>query len=134
MKIILDNNIWISFLIGKRLQLLERVFKNSYITVYVCEELIREFCDVANRPKIRRYISENDILETIKIMEAFCVYAKIIRRAVSGIRDEKDLYLLSLADSVKADYIITGDKDLLVIKSYKNTKIMTYNEFLAISF
>ena len=132
MKIILDNNIWISFLIGKRLQLLEKVFRSPHITVFVCEELIQEFCDVVKRPKIRRYISEKDILETIKIMEAFCVHAEISCEAVSGLRDEKDLYLLSLADSVKADYIITGDKDLLVIKSYNDTKILTYNEFLSI--
>jgi predicted nucleic acid-binding protein len=37
--------------------------------------------------------------------------------------------LLSLADTVQADYIVTGDKDLLVLQVHNQTKIVTYNDF-----
>ena len=35
------------------------------------------------------------------------------------------------ADEIEADYIITGDKDLLILQTHNQTKIVTYNEFIA---
>ena len=46
-------------------------------------------------------------------------------------RDVKDLYLLSLADTIPADYIISGDKDLLVLGKHNETRILDYNSFLS---
>ncbi len=129
MKIIIDTNLWISFLIGKRLSLLKKLLTNSDITVYVCDELIQEFKDVSQRGKIRKYIFEQDIWDTLKIMDAYCHFVSIKTKAQSPIRDAKDLYLLSLAETVHADYILTGDKDLLVLKAHLQTRILTYSEF-----
>ncbi|GAP73246.1 hypothetical protein SAMD00024442_7_58 [Candidatus Symbiothrix dinenymphae] len=42
------------------------------------------------------------------------------------------MYLLSLADTISANYIITGDKDLLVLKHHNQTPIITYTEFMTI--
>jgi predicted nucleic acid-binding protein len=50
-------------------------------------------------------------------------------KAQSSIRDAKDLYLLSLAETIQADYILTGDKDLLVLESHSQTQILTYSEY-----
>ena len=122
MKIIVDTNLWISFLIGKRLSLLKKLLTNSDITVYV-------FKDVSQRGKIRKYIFEQDIWDTLKIMDAYCHFVSIKTKAQSPIRDAKDLYLLSLAETVHADYILTGDKDLLVLKAHLQTRILTYSEF-----
>jgi len=55
MKILFDNNIWISFLIGKRLNTLMSVFSHPDVTVCYCDELEQEFLSVACRPKIRKY-------------------------------------------------------------------------------
>ena len=45
--------------------------------------------------------------------------------------DIKDLYLLSMAESIPADYLVTGDKDLLVLKNHQNTLIITFAEFIS---
>ncbi len=132
MKVIVDNNLWISFLIGKKLALLSRLFANTEIDVYVCDELLDEFRDVSHRDKIQKYISETDIVQTYEMMESMCTFVTIECTASSPIRDAKDLYLLSLAEQVKADYIVTGDKDLLELKSHGNTKIVTFAIFMAI--
>jgi hypothetical protein len=39
-------------------------------------------------------------------------------------RDEKDDYLLALAKKGKADILITGDDDLLVLKKHGKTRIL----------
>ena len=50
--------------------------------------------------------------------------------ATSPIRDVKDLFLLSMAESVPVDYIVSGDKDLLSIRQFQDVKIITVSEFL----
>jgi predicted nucleic acid-binding protein len=45
-------------------------------------------------------------------------------------RDEKDNKFLEVAINGKADYLITGDNDLLVLRPFQDVKIMTVNEFL----
>lgn len=45
-------------------------------------------------------------------------------------RDPDDDHVLAAALSVKADFIVTGDKDLLVLERYQNTLIVTARAFL----
>jgi hypothetical protein len=45
-------------------------------------------------------------------------------------RDKTDNKFLNLCVQVQADYLITGDKDLLVLEKIDNTKILTANSFL----
>lgn len=49
---------------------------------------------------------------------------------VSATINHKDNYLLGLCIDGKADYLITGDADLLVLKQIGETKILTLNEFI----
>ena len=46
-------------------------------------------------------------------------------------RDANDLYLLSLAETISADFILTGDKDLLTLQSHQRTQIVTYSVFVS---
>ncbi|NDV57426.1 putative toxin-antitoxin system toxin component, PIN family [Bacteroides sp. 519] len=132
MKIIVDTNLWISFLIGKKLSIMRQLLSDKKLTIYICDTLINEFKDVSSRDKIKKYVSEKDVADTLQLMESFCKQIDIRKKASSPIRDIKDLYLLSLADTIPADYIITGDKDLLVLQEHNQTKILTYQEFLEI--
>ncbi|MFN2262353.1 MAG: putative toxin-antitoxin system toxin component, PIN family, partial [Psychroflexus sp.] len=45
-------------------------------------------------------------------------------------RDEKDNFLLNLSIDSKADYLITGDNDLLVLDKIEQTQIMNFREFI----
>jgi len=45
-------------------------------------------------------------------------------------RDPKDNFLLSLSLDGRADFLLTGDKDLLVLEKFAETKIVTMSEFL----
>ena len=61
-------------------------------------------------------------------------YGEIIdvKSKVDTCRDKEDNFLLALAKDGKADYLITGDKDLLVIESFGKTKITNVTDFLKI--
>ena len=130
-KIIIDTNLWISLLIGKRLSEMRALCNSEKILVYICEELMIEFARIASCEKIRKYVSEERTKETMSLMKSSCIEIPIKNTVVAPqLRDVNDLYLLSLADAMQADYILTGDKDLLTLQFHNRTKIVTYNEFV----
>lgn len=130
MKIILDTNIWISFLIGHQVQTVFRILTDPRFEVFVCPQLIEEIKSVADRSKILKYLKPNDLAELLSIIHAFCHNREIKRStSFSAVRDVKDLYLLSLSETVKADYIVSGDADLTDLVSHNQTHIIKLSEF-----
>lgn len=80
------------------------------------------------RAKFRKLVSINQIQRFIslilpKLSEVF------ITTSVQISRDKDDDYLLAMAIENKADYLITGDLDLLVLKQIQKTKILKMSEF-----
>lgn len=128
MRLILDTNLWISFLISSNYEKLDELLFNQKCELLFSEELLEEFVAVAKRPKLRKYISKDeleDILETIDEIAEFINVSSEIKEC----RDPKDNFLLSLAVDGKADYLLTGDKDLLILKKIGDTEIKTISEF-----
>lgn len=56
----------------------------------------------------------------------------MIREIINVCRDDKDNKFLELAVNGNADYLITGDEDLLVLNPFQNIAIIKPNEFLLI--
>ena len=131
MKILFDSNLWISFMIGKRLSSLAGILCRHDVEVYVCEQELDEIRRVIARPKFDKLISAETRYYFFEMVYDICFFTDITIEAKSNIRDPKDLYLLSMAESVPVDYIISGDKDLTDLKLHGNIPILTYNELLA---
>ena len=129
MRVILDCNMWISFLLSKQDCLLKRMLMDTRFDIYVCEELLSEIINVARRDKIRKRVSENELQQLLKIIDAFCIKTTISQIAESIIRDPKDVYLLSLAETIDANYIVSGDKDLTELNQHLKTRIVKLADF-----
>lgn len=129
MKIIIDSNVWISFLLGFQKELMHRILTNENMQVFVCPELMHEIDDVASRAKIANRVSEEDIEQLFRLIRAYSTNVQIDRHSATNIRDAKDLYLLSFAETINAHYIVTGDKDLLVLKDILSTRILSPAQF-----
>ena len=129
MKIILDTNIWISFLLGKRLSELSEIFKREDIIVYVSEPLIDEIKTVSRRSKLAKYISSESLRDLMELIAVKCQYVDSGIDTDPEIRDKNDVFLLGMARNIPADIIVTGDKDLLVLGSFQETKILTFQEY-----
>lgn len=97
--------------------------------IYICDELLAEIVNVARRDKIRKRVSEAELQQLLKIIDAFCEKTTIDHIAESIIRDPKDLYLLSLAETIDADYIVSGDKDLTDLNQHLRTRIIKLADF-----
>ena len=129
MKVIIDCNVWISFLLGFQKELMQDVLTNEHIDVYVCPQLIREIREVAGRPKIQDRIGEGDLEQLFRLIKAYCINTTIFQQAEVSIRDSKDLYLISLAQTIDANYIVSGDKDLIVLQKHNNVRIVSPSQF-----
>ncbi|WP_249267828.1 putative toxin-antitoxin system toxin component, PIN family [Microcystis aeruginosa] len=69
-----------------------------------------------------------ELLELVNII-GLCIETK---SKINICRDAKDNYLLALAKDSQADFLITGDQDLLILQQFGITKIVTYQQFLVI--
>jgi putative PIN family toxin of toxin-antitoxin system len=128
-KIVLDTNLWLSFLISKKFDAIDNLINCGKIKLVFSSELIEEFVTVAKRPKFNKYFTDSDLQDLIR---RFDLYGKLVKVkiSVSECRDKKDDFLLNLAIESKADYLVTGDNDLLILKKIKKTIICTWSEFL----
>ena len=127
-KVIIDTNIFISFLIGKRLSGLKQVLVQSIVQLIFSEQNIEEIQVVPKRPKFERYFDKNDVDDLIDLVYSIGKVEKITKEP-DICRDPKDNFLLALADKGKVNYLVTGDADLLSMREYKNTKIITIENF-----
>ena len=79
---------------------------------------------MVERPGFRKYFS---LAEARALVGDFTLIAECIevtRTPPRICRDPKDDYLLALAKAAKADLLITGDADLLVLEKYGRTRIL----------
>ena len=130
-RIILDTNLWISFLITKDLSKLDNGIFTGEIILIFSQELLNEFITVVSRPKSKKYFSQEDIIEILDIIDQQAEFVEV-RSDIKKCRDEKDNFLLSLAVDGNADFLITGDQDLLELKEIKKTQIVTINQYLKV--
>ncbi len=57
LRIILDTNLWISFLISKKLKKIDTLFENNAVLIIFSQELLEEFIHVARRPKLKSILA-----------------------------------------------------------------------------
>ncbi len=133
MIIVIDTNLYISALINdnsrKRLDV---VLSNKTYDILVSDALLQELIEVANRPKFRKYAS---VVQTETFIQLMMERATFIDTTseVKLSPDPKDDFLLVLCLDGEANYLLTGNKiDLLDLKSFHQTQIITLSTFLSI--
>lgn len=128
-RVILDTNLWISFLINDSYKEIDHLIKSDQIKLIFSIELLDEFIEVVNRPKFNKYFKDDDIIQLLNMFDEYAVLVEV-KSNLDLCRDKKDNFLLNLAKDSKSDYLITGDLDLLILERIDNCKIIQYSDFL----
>ncbi len=133
-KVVLDTNQIISALLkptSNSARLLDLIEKEK-LSLLISVEIVLEIRKVLQYPKIKKILemstSEIDNLLNKLLKVAVCTPGEIKIDIVKS--DPTDNKFLECALEGNADFIITGDKDLLQIKSFKGIKIMNPADFL----
>ena len=128
-KVVFDTNIFISsiFWKGNPRRIIDLAVANKIKSV-TSPDILQEIETVLSDdfPEIP-YEKIEEIIRDILSYSHLTAVDEII---VKDLRDIKDTKIISYAVSAKADYIVTGDKDLLVLTEYKGIKILNAKAFL----
>ncbi|MDI9554022.1 MAG: putative toxin-antitoxin system toxin component, PIN family [Bacteroidota bacterium] len=68
-KVILDTNLWISFLISGDFSFLDDFVESNRLKLVFSMELLHEFMAVAQRPKFKKYFSKSDLSRIINFID-----------------------------------------------------------------
>lgn len=129
-RVVVDTNLWISLLIGGKLGNLLEILVHPDLELVSTALLREEIAIVADRPKFRKYFSEEKVAALLEWMEEVTTDIEL-NSITPRCRDPKDDYLLELAVQSNAIYLVSGDSDLLTLGHVENCRIMTFAQFEA---
>ena len=141
MRIIFDTNIYLSALIfdNKPEQIIIDCFDNNDFTILLSQEIFDEIKDKFLNGRVQeiadkasRFLTMDKIEEFIDLIEKNTLVITTISK-INICRDTKDNMFLELVKDGEANFLITGDKDLLVLKEFEGCKIMSVSEFINLS-
>ena len=133
---VLDTNVLVSGLVaeeGAPRRILDAWLDGRYTLVtslYLVEELIH----VLSYPRIAKRL-RLDEEELFAILAALFSKAEVTpgRLHLPGVtRDPKDDAVVACAKEGKADYIVSGDQDLLILGEYQGIRIVTPRQFVEV--
>lgn len=97
--------------------------------VVVSTESFAEFTEVLFRKKFDKYLNDERRLQIIEKLERDTLNVKVTIN-INACRDPKDNKFLELALTAKADCIISGDENLLILNPFKDIPILVAADFL----
>ena len=134
MRVVLDTNVLISALLFTGISsAMVPLWQKNAITILLSRGILEEYLRVLGYPKFQ--LSEAEIKGLIE--EELLPYVEVVnpRRRLRVVeRDPSDNKFLECAVAGKARVIISGDKDLLSIASYRQIRIQPPAQFLAENF
>jgi uncharacterized protein len=130
MKIVFDTNVILSAFLTEGMS--HKVFEHciAFEELYASDFILSELKKVLNK----KFKIKDDIIKTF--INYISSNFKIVNPAgqlPNKCRDKSDNNILHLANIINAKYIITGDKDLLDLKHYKNIQITSPRDFYQIN-
>jgi putative PIN family toxin of toxin-antitoxin system len=126
MKIILDTNVIIAAFATQGLcQSVFELCLEKHILL-ISNELLNE---VKENLRKKLKLPEKLSAEIYKYIKNNSMPGESNIQIDSGCRDPDDFHILALAVKMKADYIVSGDKDLLELSTIQKTKIVSPRDF-----
>ena len=130
MRVILDTNVILAAFAGRGLAhaLFELCLEKHEIII--SEHILSE---VQRNLQKKMKMPNDKVLMITEYLKECCTFSNHKRLDKDACRDIDDVKILGLSEVAKPDYIITGDKDLLVLKKFHSVPIITPREFWEIS-
>jgi uncharacterized protein len=107
---------------------IKKHISDQTITIIVTSQLLTEIKMVTSREKLKKYFSKQSVTDLIDLLETIGENVETKPTHLIS-RDSKDNFLFDLIDFSNADFLVTGDKDLLEHNPFKTAKILTPTEF-----
>ena len=126
MKIIFDTNVLLSALLFSGFSTKVYDFCVARYNIITSDWLLEE---LEEKLSGKFKLSDEQVEEILSILRERMAVVRPFNELPDACRDVDDNNVLQLAEYMKVDCIITGDKDLLVLEKYKETLILTPRQF-----
>jgi uncharacterized protein len=129
--IVIDTNVLVSGLgwKGKPRELLNQVENGNFLLI-ISDKQFEEIERVVKYSKLNfDFLKREKILEFLRKISSLLISSIKVNLS----RDPNDNMILEAAIEANADFIISGDQDLLVLKEVNGIKIVTVSKFLGFS-
>jgi len=134
LRVVLDTNVFVSSLLstqGLPAQVLDAWREGRYMLV-ASPPIIAEIVEVLESPRISKkyFIRQEDIQQLVDLLkrDAILVPGRAVVKG-SVPQDPRDEIFLACAIDAKADCIVSGDRHLLGLQTYRGIPILTVKEF-----
>lgn len=134
LKAVLDTNVFLRALVNphSRCGRLLSEFAEDHVLV-LSPAIIREVLEVLHRSDLRANLPQISQLDVTRMISLFAQAEAVEPTSAPSIsRDPEDDKFLACAKSAAADFLVTEDKDLLVLESYEGTRICRPAEFITL--
>ena len=135
MRIVVDTSVLVRYLLrpsAATRQLIEDLWLEDVVTLVVSPELIAELENVLQRPKISRFVAAEDAAVLVHAVKARSVFLRPLAEILPFTRDPKDDKFVACGISGNAQYLISYDEDLLVLRAVGSMQICTPEAFVRI--
>ena len=137
MRVLVDANVLISYLIVPQQSAISRIMDAALqrrFTLLLPQALLEELVEaVTVKPRLRKRIRRESLDGLVSRLLIAAEILPLIKGDMPIVsRDRKDDYLLAYALVGRADYLITGDEDLLVLGKIGDVLIMRPSDFLLV--
>ena len=135
LKVVADTSTIISGLLwkGNESKLLQEAEEEN-IRLFISKEILEEIEQVINYDQLQKYIAESELTkeQLLEKVNSLCHIVFGEKLNIDICRDKRDNKIIECAVHAKADFIVSGDKDILSLKEYEKIKIISTNEILKI--
>ncbi len=128
-RIILDTNILVSYMLKPSAGISQVVDTALGGQLLLSQDTFDELRNVVERFVNRGFISVRESSELLGSLVEAAEWIKILEH-LQACRDPKDNKFLELAINGNAEYLVSGDKDLLELHPFKQTKILSAKDFI----
>lgn len=128
MRVVLDTNIFVSMLLGSRVGQINDAWRGGKFTLIVSDEIVSEYLDVLQRPKFR--LSPQLILIAIARVQRKAQFVSPTEVITAVVADPSDNKFLEAAFAGKADCIVSGDRHLLDLQTFRGIPILKAYQFI----
>ena len=128
-RVVIDTNVWIRALLGSKaaLSVVDKL-DHDLFQLTLAEPFLIELTDVLSRPKFAKIKTGRSEQLIALLREKATLIA--LEHVPNVSRDPKDDMFLACALATQATILVSEDKDLLTLKEYQGTKIVTLSQFL----
>jgi putative PIN family toxin of toxin-antitoxin system len=107
-----------------------QLWVDDFYTLHITNEILTEYKEKIEKMAKKMKKDSKKAIYWFALIKKQAIFDNPTPIPKDSCRDPNDLIYLEASSAAEADYLVSSDKDLLVLKKFQKTKILTPAQFL----